>query len=132
MKRLFDHLDLRVTSLAEARPFYDVLLPSLGFPHYNDEGPGVFSYDAAREHPKPEFVAVIEDPGHVPNATRVAFWADTREEVDALAPVLQRCRARNVEGPMMNPEYSPRYYAVFFEDPCGNRFELCCRVADPE
>jgi len=34
-----------------------------------------------------------------------------------------------VEGPMFNPEYEPGYYAIFFEDPCGNRLEVCCRVA---
>jgi len=31
MKRCFDHVDLRVRSLAEARPFYEALLPALGF-----------------------------------------------------------------------------------------------------
>jgi hypothetical protein len=24
-------------------------------------------------------------------------------------------------------EYSPGYYAVFFEDPDGNKLEICCR-----
>ena len=28
----FDHVDLRVSSFAEARKFYDVFLPALGFP----------------------------------------------------------------------------------------------------
>ena len=31
--RLFDHIDLRVSSFATARKFYDVLLPALGFPN---------------------------------------------------------------------------------------------------
>jgi len=31
MRRCFDHVDLRVRSLAEARPFYEALLPALGF-----------------------------------------------------------------------------------------------------
>jgi hypothetical protein len=31
MRRRYDHVDLRVRSLAEARPFYETLLPALGF-----------------------------------------------------------------------------------------------------
>jgi hypothetical protein len=31
MRRRYDHIDLRVRSLAEARPFYETLLPALGF-----------------------------------------------------------------------------------------------------
>jgi hypothetical protein len=31
MRRRYDHIDLRVNSLAEARPFYEAILPALGF-----------------------------------------------------------------------------------------------------
>ena len=31
MPRRYDHIDLRVRSLSEARRFYEVLLPALGF-----------------------------------------------------------------------------------------------------
>ena len=31
MRRRYDHIDLRVHSLAEARPFYQAILPALGF-----------------------------------------------------------------------------------------------------
>jgi catechol 2,3-dioxygenase-like lactoylglutathione lyase family enzyme len=31
MRRRYDHVDLRVQSLAEARPFYEAILPALGF-----------------------------------------------------------------------------------------------------
>ena len=37
--------------------------------------------------------------------------------------------AKNIEGPEFCPEYSPTYYTVYFEDPCGNRLEVCCRTA---
>ncbi len=33
MRRFFDHIDLRVRHLVEAKSFYDVLLPALGFAH---------------------------------------------------------------------------------------------------
>ena len=31
MRRLYDHIDLRVRSLQEARAFYEAVLPALGF-----------------------------------------------------------------------------------------------------
>jgi catechol 2,3-dioxygenase-like lactoylglutathione lyase family enzyme len=31
MRRLYDHIDLRVRSLKEARAFYEAVLPALGF-----------------------------------------------------------------------------------------------------
>lgn len=126
--RLFDHIDLRVRDLAEADPFYAKILPALGFPTRFEEKDYV-SYDAISDHPKPECINLTEDRNHVPNQTRIAFWRDTREAVDAFAAVLKGSGARNVEGPELCTEYSPGYYAVFFEDPCGNRFEVCCRCA---
>jgi predicted enzyme related to lactoylglutathione lyase len=85
------------------------------------------AYDARRDHPKPEFIGLIEDPAHVPNATRLAFWANTHAEVDRVAVVVRSAGARNIEGPMFCPEYSPTYYGLFFEDPSGNRLEVCSR-----
>lgn len=126
--RLFDHIDLRVRDLAAADAFYQVLLPALGFPTRGVTSHCVY-YEAVRDHPKPEFIGLIEDRAHVPNSTRIAFWCDTKEDVDALAVMLVRIAARNLEGPMFCPEYSPTYYAVFFDDPCGNRLEICCRYA---
>jgi len=125
--RLFDHVDLRVRDLAEARAFYAVLLPALGFPALCDTPHGI-AYDAVRNHPKPEFIGLIEDPGHIPNATRLAFWAETAADVDRIGGLLGGAGARNIEGPMSCAEYSPNYYGVFFEDPCGNRLEVCCRT----
>ena len=126
--RLFDHIDLRVRDLVEAEPFYAKILPALGFPIRIQEKACV-SYDSITDHPKPECVNLVEDRDHVPNRTRIAFWRDTREAVDAFAAVLKESGARAIEGPELCTEYSPGYYAVFFEDPCGNRFEVCCRVA---
>jgi catechol 2,3-dioxygenase-like lactoylglutathione lyase family enzyme len=126
-RRLFDHIDLRVRSLAEARPFYARVLPVLGFPTFCETPLGI-AYDAIREHPKPEFIGLIEDPEHRPNATRIAFWAESKEEVERIAKIVVAAGAQNVEGPMFCPEYSPTYYGMFFDDPSGNRLEVCCRI----
>ena len=37
--------------------------------------------------------------------------------------------AQVVEGPEYNAEYTPDYYAMFFEDEDGNKREVCCRTA---
>ncbi len=129
--RLFDHLDFRVRDLRAADAFYGVLLPALGFP-VRSVTAHCICYEAERAHPKPEFFALIEDHAHKPTGTRVAFWRDSMAEVDAIARLLARTAARNLEGPDFCPEYSPTYYAVFFEDPCGNRLEVCCRTAPQE
>src|SRR5262249_6591650 len=76
MRRLFDHIDLRVRSLAEAKPFYSRFLPAIGFPEFCETSLGI-AYDAKREHRKPEFIGLIEDPEHRPNRTRIAFWAES-------------------------------------------------------
>lgn len=129
--RLFDHLDLRVRNRKSAETFYDVLMPALGFPVKGTSGHCVY-YEAVSGHPKPEFVALIEEPNHLANHSRIAFWAESARQLDALGELLARAGAKNIEGPLFCPEYSPTYYAVFFEDPSGNRFEVACRVAKPE
>jgi predicted enzyme related to lactoylglutathione lyase len=128
MRRLFDHIDLRVSSLAEVKGFYTQFFPAIGFPVIT-ENPDWIGFEAKREEPTPEFIGVIDDAAHRPNTTRLAFWAETKEEVDRIAKVVAEAGGKNVEGPMFNPEYAPNYYALFFEDPCGNRLEVCCRTA---
>jgi catechol 2,3-dioxygenase-like lactoylglutathione lyase family enzyme len=127
MRRLFDHLDLRVRSLQAADAFYSEILPLIGFPNRVVESEKVISFDASDQHEKPRFIALIEEADYVPSSTRVAFWAEQRSELDRVAEALRRIDAAGLEGPMICPEYSPSYYAVFFEDPSGNRLELCCR-----
>ena len=123
MQHRFDHIDLRVHSLAEARPFYEKLLPALGFTR--DVGIEEWlQYEAGGNDGAAEFFGVTESPRHVANECRVAFWADSISEVDRLAEIVVHAGARNVEGPLYE---EPHYYAVFFEDPSGNRLEICYR-----
>jgi predicted enzyme related to lactoylglutathione lyase len=124
--RVFDHIDLRVKDRARAQKFYAKILPAIGFAlDKSAEEWGAFEMDGAC---KPsEFFGFTEDANHCPNDTRIAFWADTREQVDALAKVVRDAGGQNLEGPQVWPEYSPGYYALFFEDPDGNKLEVCCR-----
>jgi predicted lactoylglutathione lyase len=72
-----------------------------------------------------EFFGITESSLHLPNENRIAFWAQSISEVNRLARLAVSLGARNMEGPM---DYEPGYYAAFFEDPCGNRLEICHRV----
>ena len=85
------------------------------------------SYEApSRSGEVTEFFGFTHDPNHKPNGNRIAFWAETREEVDRIAEVARTAGAKNIEGPELYEE--PNYYAVFFEDPEGNKLEVCCRA----
>jgi catechol 2,3-dioxygenase-like lactoylglutathione lyase family enzyme len=124
--RFLDHIDLRVRNLENARKFYGTILPALGFVWDRSDSAWGTYYAPGRGGPS-EFFGFTEDPEHEPNGTRIAFWADTREEVDKFADVVREAGGRNLEGPEITPEYSPGYYALFFEDPEGNKLEICCR-----
>ena len=125
MSRRYDHIDLRVRSLADARSFYQVLLPALGFTRKLDIEDWL-QFETEGTGRATEFFGVTESPQHVANESRIAFWADSNAEVDRLADLIVRAGARNVEGPDYHE--GPGYYAVFFEDPCGNRLEICNRT----
>ena len=125
MPRRYDHIDLRVRSLAEARPFYEILLPALGFTR-DVRNEHWLQFEAAGADGATEFFGVTESSRHVANECRIAFWAESPSEVDRLAEIIVRAGARNVEGPGYHE--GPGYYAVFFEDPSANRLEICHRT----
>ena len=125
-RRLFDHIDLRVRNRARAQEFFAKVLPEIGFTRDKSaEEWGAFEKDGAGN--PSEFFGFTEDANHRPNDTRIAFWAETREQVDRLAQVVRDAGGRNLEGPQIWSEYSAGYYAFFFEDPDGNKLEICCR-----
>jgi catechol 2,3-dioxygenase-like lactoylglutathione lyase family enzyme len=124
--RRLDHVDLRVKDFANAMKFYAKLLPALGFTRdRSDETWGTF-YSVGRDQPS-DFFGFTQDRHHRPNGTRIAFWADTRAEVDRIAKLVREIGGENLEGPEVCAGYSPGYYAFFFEDPDGNKLEICCR-----
>ena len=121
--RRFDHIDLRVPDLNAATPFYKLLLPALGFTReVSIEGWLTFQ---ATDGDITEFFGVTESARHAANENRIAFWAESNDHVDRVAELARSAGAQNMEGPM---PYEAGYYAVFFEDPWGNRLEVCHRV----
>lgn len=125
MRRL-DHIDLRAPDLNAITPFYQRLLPALGFTQ-DLTVPDWLQFYAEGDGPT-EFFGVTESRHHRPNENRIAFWAESKDEVDALARLIKEIGALNIEGP--GYDEGPGYYAVFFEDPVGNRLEVCHRAAN--
>ena len=124
-RRLFDHIDLRVTNRAAAQKFYAQVLPAIGF-RVDKSGVEWGSFEAEGGKAV-DFFGFTEEADHQPNGTRIAFWAESREAVDKVAEIVRKSGGRNIEGPELCCEYSPGYYAVFFEDPDGNKLEVCFR-----
>jgi catechol 2,3-dioxygenase-like lactoylglutathione lyase family enzyme len=92
-------------------------------------GAGKNSEDFSAEDDTPDCASFgfTEEPNHQPNGTRIAFWAHSRELVDRVGAAIRAAGAKNIEGPGACPEYSGDYYAVFFEDPNGNKLEVVHR-----
>ena len=118
----FGHIDLRAPDLQAVYPFYSRILPELGV-RKEWRGEGAFSFQAEGKFPKLSWFGVIEDHHHIPNATRLAFAVESCAVVDRLAEIVRAAGAINIEGPEDMP-YARIYYAVYFEDPSGNRLEV--------
>jgi len=124
MKRLLSHVDLRVRDRTRAIAFYDSILGALGYA--NTQSKRWVCYERTEdEGSEPlEWFAFTVDPAMTAGLTRIAFAAETCEEVDRVTRVAMDVGAANIEGP--DYDYGPQYYAVFFEDPDGNKLEVCC------
>ncbi len=123
-KRLvLSHVDLRVRDRARATAFYTALLGELGHAaRASEEWTSFVPGDETAA--LGDWIGFTEDAAHRPNETRVALSAQTCEDVDRVTTVLPKIGALNIEGP--DYEYGPEYYAVFFDDPDGNKLEVCC------
>jgi len=122
------HVFITVNDLARSRPFYTALMPRLGYPalwEYAGESVGwlgaggsFWIKQAATEHAGQRFakdrVGLCE----------IAFRADSRDEVDALARDIASFGGTALDAPREYPEYVPGYYAVFFADPDGIKLEM--------
>lgn len=106
---LFNHVSLSVPALGKALPLYQKLLSALGFTRTFDT-PATAGF-AGSANPVPS-----------PNDHVVGFWQDNPAEVERIAQLIGEGGRRTNAGPHIFP-ISPSYYAAFFEDPSGDKFE---------
>jgi catechol 2,3-dioxygenase-like lactoylglutathione lyase family enzyme len=122
-----------------AVPFYDKLLPLLGFDPRNRSTAVIETHEfhvVEYLHPRLGFAitsprpAVAADAVHrrKPGALHhLAFKAESRAEVDRLFSDLKEIGAVIVSEPRNYPEYTPQpYYALFFKDLEGIKYEIVC------
>ena len=126
MPLIISHVDMRVRDRVKATEFYDAILNLLGA--VKREGEEFTSWripppDAPSDAETNEWFGITEDPAMTPGPARVAFDAPSRGTVDAIAVYLAAIGAQNIEPP--HEAYGPDYYACFFDDPDGNRLEIC-------
>ena len=121
------HVFLTVNDLARSRPFYTALMPRLGYPGLFEAG-SVLGFLSAGgsiwlRQADPRFAGETFSKDRV-GLCEVAFRAESRAQVDALARDVTGWGGTILDPPREYPEYVPGYYAVFFADPDGIKLEL--------
>lgn len=122
---MLHHVDVHVRDIAATRALLDGLAKYIGYRQLVNE-PNFVGYETA-VHGRPR-IGLILDPDHRAGSTRLAFAVATRQQVDEVARIARDQNSQTIEGASVHSEYGD-YYAVFFEDGDGNKFEV---VADAE
>ena len=143
MEPIIDHIQITVKDMRVAVPFYDKFLALLGFDIARKTGAVIKEHEfEVVEYGHPRLSFAITSPRSAfaddsinrrkPGALHhLAFRAESRAEVDRLHAELERIGATIVTPPREYPEYTPPvYYAVFFKDPEGIKYEIVCAKHD--
>jgi len=128
------HIALTVSDLERSTAFYKKVFEFIGFksvevPESTQEamrtrlkawvGP---SYSISIRPSKGEFARRVHD-RNAPGFNHLAFTAENRPDVEKLYEVLKQTGATILDAPAEYP-YSPGYFAVYFTDPDGLKFEF--------
>lgn len=136
MLPIIDHIQITVKDMAVAAPFYDRLMPLLGFDLGRRTEATVAAHDLhVVEYLHPQLIFAISSPRGAfatdtihrrkPGALHhLAFRAGSRAEVDRMHLALLEIGAAIVEPPRLYPEHGPSYYALFFKDLEGIKLEI--------
>jgi glyoxylase I family protein len=128
------HIALTVSDLSRSAEFYDRIFKFMGYlpvevPESTQQamntplkawvGPG---YSISIRPSKGEFAHRQHD-RNAPGFNHMAFYAEDRSDIDAMYNLLKEIRAQVLDPPAEYP-YSPWYFAVYFTDPDGLKFEF--------
>jgi catechol 2,3-dioxygenase-like lactoylglutathione lyase family enzyme len=113
VRRVFDHVTIRVSDREASERFYDSVLPVVGIDkaHSAFAEWGDFSISAA----------TAETP--LTRRLHIAFAADSRERVDEFWQAGVDAGYRDDGAPGPRPQYASDYYGGFLLDPDGNSVE---------
>lgn len=131
-----DHMQVTVRDINEVESFYDGLMEALGF----DLKKKIKVYLAELDMNVIEYLDGSYDFGicsalkpfendtvhrRKPGAIHhIAFRASSRTEVDRIYQKVLELGAEILDEPQIFPQHSPNYYAVFFNDPDGIKYEI--------
>lgn len=136
MKPIIDHIQITVKDLSIAEPFYDKFLPVLGFDLSRKSKGRVAKHEFdVVEYCHPLLIFGINSPREAfkndtihrrkPGALHhLAFKAESREEVDSVFLQIKETGAQIVEEPKFFPQHGENYYALFFKDLEGIKYEV--------
>lgn len=136
MKPKIDHIQITVKDLKTAEAFYDQLMPLLGFDITKKAKARVAAHDFdVVEYIHADLLFGINSPREAfaqDNVHRrkpgslhhLAFRAGSTAEVDVFYEALVSFGAHIVETPKYFPQHGEHYYALFFKDPDGIKYEV--------
>ena len=136
MQPIIDHIQITVKDLKIAEIFYDRLMPILGFDLDKKSKGTVAAHDFdVVEYVHPLLIFGINSPREQfkkdiihrrkPGALHhLAFKAESRAEIDLLYPIIKEAGANIVDPPKYYPQHGENYYALFFKDLEGIKYEI--------
>jgi glyoxylase I family protein len=125
-----NHIALTVSDLAAAEAaFYGPLLTALGYDKVEEEAGRMTVWFNPRSGAAINLWQAsdaLKDRKHeryAPGFHHCAFAVESRDDVEEIYDVLLANGIRVLDDPAEYPHYAPGYYAVYFEDPDGLKFE---------
>ena len=126
---IINHLMLAVKDVKNSIEFYEPIMTFMDYELYDSNEffalfrlkNGIGDFIIIQSSPE---LAVRSHERFSPGFHHVSFNADAREQVDDLYELLLRNKVEILDPPCECEEYSPGYYAVYFEDPDGMKLEL--------
>ena len=128
------HIALTVSDLDRSTEFYDKIFKFMGYlrdqvppsiqqamktPLRSWVGPG---YSISIRPSRGESAHRLHD-RDAPGFNHMAFYAEDRADIDAMHKLLKEIGAQILDPPAEYP-YAPGYFAVYFSDPDGLKFEF--------
>jgi catechol 2,3-dioxygenase-like lactoylglutathione lyase family enzyme len=127
---MLGHIGVNVRNLVQAKAYYDILMPLLGFEPYKSAA-DQFAYRPAGGRPGTYifFYPALDKGAYSRQRAglqHLAFTVPTRAAVHAVHKQVQALGSKIIHSPQPFPQYLPHYYAVFWEGPEGFMLEAVC------
>lgn len=133
---VIDHIQITVKDFSKAEIFFDKLMPILGFDLSKKSKGRVDAHEFdVIEYSHPHLIFAINSPRaqfkndsvhrRKPGSLHhLAFKADSKEQIDTIYPEIVKTGAHIVNPPQYYPQHGEKYYALFFKDLDGIKFEI--------